>query len=109
VSDGKGIRMISEMNIILSKKLKSLIRENDLTVAQLSRATRVPAQTLNNWLAGLEPRSIQQVKRVADHFGLSLDELTYGVKPKTKESSSLESNKEEILAGNFEVILRRIK
>jgi transcriptional regulator with XRE-family HTH domain len=106
----KGTKMNSEMNLTLAKNLKSLLRSNDLTVAQLSRATKVPAQTLNNWLTGLEPRSIQQLKKVADYFSVSLDEITYGIKNNQQVTANrLQDHKDEILAGNFEVILRRIK
>lgn len=102
--------MNSDMNLSLAKNLKSLLRAHDLTVAQLSRATEIPAQTLNNWLSGLEPRSIQQLKKVADYFDVSLDEITYGIKPSAPAAPiKIEDHRDEILAGNFEVVLRRIK
>ena len=75
-----------------------------MTVAQLSRATK----TLNNWLSGLEPRNMNQVKTVASHFNLSLDELTYG-EIKGKPLNKLDQNADEIYAGVFEVVLRRKK
>ena len=91
----------------LARNLKYLLKDHDITAAQLSRATGVPAQTINNWLAGLEPRSISQVKIVACHFKMSLDELAYGEKKVTQ--NKLEEYKDEILAGTFEVILRKVK
>ena len=94
------------MKLILDTHLKKLIKSNDLTVAQLSRATKVATQTLNNWLAGLEPRSMQQVKKVADYFNLTIDELAYGQRP---EKTKLTEYEDEINAGVFEVVLRRRK
>lgn len=96
------------MKPTLSQHLKRLLKEHDLTVAQLSRATKVPSQTLNNWLAGLEPRSMSQVKTVAKHFNLSLDELAYG-EIKVNEKNKLEQYSDEIYAGVFEVVLKRVK
>jgi transcriptional regulator with XRE-family HTH domain len=93
-----------EMKLILSSNLKKLIRLNDLTVAQLSRATKVPTQTLNNWLSGLEPRSMDQVKIVASFFQMTIDEIAYGSK---QEKTKLSDYEDEINAGIFEVILRR--
>jgi transcriptional regulator with XRE-family HTH domain len=96
------------MKSILAQNLKRLLKDRDLTTAQLSRATKVPAQTLNNWLAGLEPRSMGQVKTVSQFLGLGLDELAYGEKPKLEESK-LKEYQDEIFAGVFEVVLRRKK
>lgn len=96
------------MKLELASKLKKLLKEQDLTVAQLSRATKVPAQTLNNWLSGLEPRSMGQVKSVAQFFEITLDEIAYG-EIKVKDQNKLNQYSDEIYAGIFEVVLRRKK
>lgn len=96
------------MKTILSQNLKRLLKDQDLTVAQLSRATKVPSQTINNWLAGLDPRSINQVKTIAQHFNMGLDELVYG-EIKVKNGDKINEYAEEINAGIFEVVLRRKK
>ena len=98
------------MNIVmkstLAANLKKLVRDNDMTMAQLSRATKVPSQTLNNWMSGLDPRNINQVKKIAGYFGITIDELVYGV---TIEKTKLLEYEDEINAGFFEVVLRRKK
>lgn len=91
----------------LSKILKSLLEEQKISISKLSKETKVPVQTLHNWLSGMEPRSLRQVKLVAEHFDESIDFLCFGVK-KTSEPK-LEQYTEEINAGKFEVVLRRIK
>ena len=92
---------------ILKDNLKQLAKDFDISIAQLARETKIPPQTLNNWLSGVEPRSLSQVKRVADYFGVSIDELCFG------ESSAggepIEKYDEEIKAGIYEVVLRRIR
>ena len=93
----------------LAKQLKKLIQNSGITVTNLSKATNISGQTIHNWLAGSKPRDFDQVKRVADHFNLSLDELVYGESLKTKSISALEDQEENILAGVYEVILRRVK
>lgn len=77
-----------------------------MSVAQLSRATRLPRQTIDNWLTGQEPRSLKQVKKVAEYFGVPMDFLCFGEKPKDK---SIHDFEKEINAGVFEVVLRRVK
>ncbi len=84
--------------------LKRLLREQDMTVAQLSRQLSIPRQTLDNWLSGQEPRSLKQVKKVAEYFGVSLDYLCFG-----EEEEKIQEYGQEINAGVFEVVLRRIK
>lgn len=91
----------------LARNLKQALKSKDMTAAQLSRATQVPAQTINNWLAGLEPRSMSQVKKIAQYFDMSLDQLAYG--EVHTDRNKLEDYRDEIMAGTFEVILRKIK
>lgn len=102
------------MTIKIRTILKKLLHEHDLTAAQLARACSIAPQTINNWLSGQEPRSLNQIKAVADHFGVSVDYLVYGLdikKSYLKESlkEPMEQFEDEINAGVFEVVLRRIR
>lgn len=85
--------------------LKDILKEKDISVAQLARATRVPRQTLDNWMSGQEPRSLRQVKDVADYLHVSLDYLCFGERGSDPFLNFFES---EINAGVFEVVLRRV-
>jgi transcriptional regulator with XRE-family HTH domain len=98
-----------EMKLQLSLNLKKFLKEHDLTVAQLSRATKVPSQTITNWLSGLEPRNMGQVKQVATHLGCTIDELAYGPFRSSDRLEPIKEYQEEINAGIFEVVLRRKK
>jgi transcriptional regulator with XRE-family HTH domain len=88
--------------------LRKIIKEKGLTVAGLSRATKVPVQTLHGWLQGVEPKSVRQLKAVADFLEVDLDYLCFGIRPKS-ESNKIERFEDEINAGIFEVVLRRVK
>lgn len=96
------------MTIKIKTILKKLLHENDFTAAQLARATKIPPQTINNWLSGQEPRNLSQIKAVADYFEISVDYLVYG-QSEPKSKVLIEKFEEEINAGVFEVVLRRIK
>jgi transcriptional regulator with XRE-family HTH domain len=61
----------------LTDNLKRLINEKSITMAQLSRATGIPPQTLNNWMAGQEPRGLDKLKKIADYFCITIDELCF--------------------------------
>jgi len=86
--------------------LKRLIKEKGLTITGLSRTTKVPLQTLHGWLQGSEPKSLRQVKAVADQLDVDLDYLCFGIESKNETFSTF---KDEINAGIFEVVLRRVK
>lgn len=94
--------------MVLKTVLRKTVREKGITVAALSRATKVPVQTLHGWLQGLEPKSVRQLKSVADYLDVDLDYLCFGIRPKS-ESARIEKYEDEINAGIFEVVLRRVK
>lgn len=87
------------------EQLLLLLDRHDMTSAQLSRKAQVPTQTISNWLSGRKPKDFEQVKRVADVFGVTLDFILYGIEPPNPIITELD----EILAGTFEVVLRRPK
>ncbi len=96
-----------QLRMELKTVLKGLIKERGITIAHLSRATKVPIQTLHGWMQGSEPKSIRQVKSIADYLEVDLDFLCFGVKPKIQKAS-IEEFQDEINAGIFEVVLRRV-
>jgi transcriptional regulator with XRE-family HTH domain len=98
------------MKLELHKNLKSLLERRGMTASQLSRATKVPNSTIQNWLTGLEPRNLIQLKRVAEYFDVTVDILLYGnKKTKDRDQSAISEYADEINAGTFEVVLRRVK
>lgn len=96
-----------ESGVELKTILKRLIKDRGISITHLSRATKVPLQTLHGWLHGSEPKSIRQVKKVADYFEVDLDYLCFGIKVKPAKNK-IEEFQGEINAGVFEVVLRRI-
>lgn len=92
----------------LDKTLKALLDERRISITALSKETGVPHQTLHNWLTGMEPRSLRQVKIVSKYFGVSLDFLCFGESSEGEMRSKLDTHRDEINAGVFEVVLRRV-
>ncbi len=92
----------------LKSILRKLIKERGMTVVALSRGCKVPLQTLHGWLHGSEPKNVRQLKAVADFLDVDLDYLCFGIKPKL-ENHKIERFEDEINAGIFEVVLRRVK
>ena len=94
----------------LPSVLKKLLKEKDVTISQLSRETKIPVQTLSNWLSGQSPRNISQLKTVADFLDVDLNFLCFAesIQPKTKEPS-IKEFEDEINCGVFEVVLKKVK
>ncbi len=96
----------SSKDMILHKQLKSLITQHDTTVAQLARATQISSKTIYQWMNGQKPRDLNQVRRVADHFSVTIDYLVFGI-VYNKTQTEFKEYADEINAGVFEVILRK--
>ncbi len=92
----------------LKAVLRKIIREKGLTIASIARRTKVPVQTIHGWLQGSEPKSIRQLKAVADYLEVDLDYLCFGIRPKS-DANRIEMFENEINAGIFEVVLRRVR
>ena len=102
--------MTTSMN--LKKQLKLYLDRSDMTASQLARKAGVPKQSISGWLAGNNPRDIRQVKKVADVFGISIDQLIFA-------SGSVEAERvtrdvtdilgDDWIGGVFEVRMRRVK
>jgi len=94
----------------LPSVLKKLLKEKDITLSQLSRATNISVQTLSNWMQGQSPRSVDQLKTVADFLDVDLNYLCFAesIQPQTKKPS-IKEFEDEINCGVFEVVLRKIR
>lgn len=92
----------------LDKNLKHILDSRGVSLSKLARATGVPVTTISNWLSGQSPKNIVQLKKVADHFKISIEELVFGTQSINKTSVLDEYVRNEIYAGVYEVVLRRL-
>lgn len=93
--------------MVLASQLKILIKKRGITVVSLSKFTNVPAKTIYSWLQNQSPRNLNQVKKIADYFEVSLDYLLFN--DERIKKPEFEDFTNDIYAGKFDVILRRIK
>lgn len=95
-------------SFVLRQHLKSLLASHRISARQLALQTKVPYTTLANWLEGRMPRNVDQLKRVALFFGLSVDALCYGRASESDATSLLTLPLQEGFTGLFEVRLQKI-
>lgn len=88
----------------LKEQLNFYLELKDMTATKLAKLSGVSKSTISDWLTGTSPRNIEQVKAVANVLNVTLDELCFG-----KDENKLSDFREEINAGVFEVVLRRVK
>lgn len=94
----------------LKKQLKHHMKQRDISAAKLSRMSGVSRQVLSQWLAGVAPRKLDQVKAVADALCTTVDDLCWGDGDTVKSTASIDSiPQDDWFSGRFEVKLRRIK
>lgn len=65
---------------MLAKKVRALCKKRGVAVSTMEKATGLSNGTLNKWEKGTSP-SADKVKRVAEYFGTTVDELLSEKKP----------------------------
>ena len=95
----------------LKAQLTFYLRHRGLTASELARKASVSKQVVSLWLAGSRPKNIEQVKRVADVLGVSLDNLMFGVGADLQQVRTTELDAllgDGWISGLFEIRFRRV-
>ena len=82
-----------------------------MSAVQVARKANIAKQSLSGWMAGKRPMDISQVKRVADVFGVSLDNLMFETGLESQQNKTIKIDEligDNWVSGIFEVRLRRI-
>lgn len=67
----------NENPLCITKNLKTLMYQKRINLSELSKKVEIPIQTLHNWMNGLSPRNLVQLRRLAYFFELSMDDLCF--------------------------------
>ena len=111
----------------LRHNLAALLRARGMTAADLSRKTGVAKQVLSDWMAGVQPRKLEQLYPVARTLGVSMEELCFATpesdlvvafpgrssddgisRTKVTGAGATGSDGVHELKGRYEVYLRRL-
>ena len=66
-----------------------LLKQTGTTVYRVSKETGIAASTFTDWKNGRSSPKADKLKRIADHFGISLDELMGGGASRQKGEKSV--------------------
>lgn len=98
-------------NFIFSQNLRRLMEERRIRLSDLAREVDVPKSTIHSWMYGVQARDLIALKKVADYFSMSIDEICFGdtdQKPQTPQTEALvQQTKDGLNIGSFDVILLR--
>lgn len=57
------------------EKFESLLKEHNVTVYQVAKDTGIAPSTLYEWKAGSYTPKVDKIKKIAEYFGVSIEEL----------------------------------
>lgn len=94
----------------LKQNIQYYLETSGLTASALARKTNLPKTTIANWLAGVAPRDLVQLKKLADHIGVTIDVLTFqDLAAPINVSKSQITDLENFFQGDFRISIQRIK
>ena len=76
--------------------LELLLKTNNMSKADLSRALNIPASTISSWTRNSDGISLVTLNRIATYFNISLEELVNGSTLKGVTFSIEEFSAEEL-------------
>lgn len=83
-------------NYCLGVVLRRLLEERGLSLTKLSQDTKKPLSTLHDWLYGNVPANPEDLKDVADYFGLTRDDLEFGTSKDVEKQNEINKLKKEL-------------
>ena len=90
-----------------SENLKKAMLEHKISQKKLSTKVGLPVSTLHGWLNGVAPKNIQDIKKVAGIFGMTIDQLCFDdIGPIDLSKSILREEKVVAQFGTVELVLR---
>lgn len=91
---------------------EQLLQKHGITAYKVSKETGITQSTLSDWKRGRSTPKTDNMKKIADYFGVSLDYLTTGketTEQKKEKSSKLNSRDERDIAKDLDRIMGEIR
>lgn len=97
----------SPVTVKINHTLAKLLKEQNLSLRELSKRSGVPNSTLQEWSSNRSPKNPIQVQKVAQELGVSMHYLIFGEEDKSEPLTKL--LKEDVFSGTFEINIRRVR
>lgn len=93
--------------IKIGKVLQQLLKERNMSMRELAKASGVPASNLTEWSANRSPKNPIQVKKVAEALGVTMHFLLFGEDDNQEPIQKI--LKENLFEGTFEISIKRVR
>jgi transcriptional regulator with XRE-family HTH domain len=70
--------------------LRTLLKQRELTLRQVTVETGIRRSTLSDWLSGSRPRDLEEVRTLSRFFGVTLEQLLFGDEPSRAPQAHVE-------------------
>lgn len=71
-----------EKKLQIDQVLRGTLEKEKISLKDLASAVDIAPSTIHGWLNGVPPKSISDVKKVADFLNLTTDELCFNESPR---------------------------
>lgn len=101
---------MDDPKIVFGQVLRDLLTKNDMTAKQLSSLIKVSESAVSDWIKEKSvPSDVNAIMRCARVFGVTLHFMVYGEDELNEEGRAIKGKFDEIIAGQFELVLRPLK
>lgn len=94
--------------MMLKKNLDYFLKKSGISASKLAVKISVPKTTVNNWTAGVAPRDLNQLKKLADFMQTTIDALVFTDLSVSNTSRNESINNPFAFEGDFRIRIERI-
>lgn len=98
---------IEDMTMKIGVTLQNLLKQQNLSLRELSKRSGVPYTTLQEWTGNRNPKNSIQVRKVANLLGVSMHFLLFGEEDIHEPLTKL--LKEDLFSGTFEITIKKVR
>lgn len=99
---------MNKKEIKLAENLNKLAQEKNLKISTIAYKVGMSQSTLHSYFNGVEPKSMIALKKVADFFNMTIDELIFGESSTDSFRDSKDVNKFDLSKYRFEIIIKEL-
>ena len=88
----------------IAKNLEKYLKLDGITLNEFSKRVSISPSTIHGWLNGVPPKNLNDLKKVADYFNITLDELCFGEVKRGHETNIVISIGED----SYKILLKKM-
>lgn len=86
-----------------------LLEKTGEKASDVSKSTGIPSSTFSDWKKGKSSPKIEKLRKIADHFGVTVDYLMTGKEDTLNKESAITPKDERDIANDLDRIMEEIR